>query len=309
MNLQNQSLSLPEYVRIVYEIESSIFQQQKFIKELSDSRGVLPPEPPPAVPKPKFRLRIITPHTLKICGLFCLASLVLIILGAIFPDSLFVLRGLGIAILGSFILFFFVYVSVLNYRKIIGKETLKKEIAQWEVDNETRKEYHIAHRKWSYFHLEMVNAMKKLQESKKVLADIYDANIIYPKYRNLPAVSCFLEYLLSGRCTTLEGVNGAYNLYENEARMDRIVTRLDYISAQLDRIQFNQQLLYSAVKQCNQDVNSLMTAVNQTAELMGRTVASAGAIEQSQATMAYQAKLLQREMSYHNRMKYGVDYR
>lgn len=246
---------------------------------------------------------------MKICGIVCLASLVLIILGAIFPDSLFVLPQLGIAILGSIILFFFVYVSVLNYRKIIGKETLKKEIAQWEVDNETRKEYHIARRKWSYFHLEMANAMKKLQESKKVLADIYDANIIYPKYRNLPAVSCFLEYLLSGRCTTLEGVNGAYNLYENEARMDRIVTRLDYISTQLDRIQFNQQLLYSAVKQCNQDVNSLMTAVNQTAELMGRTVTSAGAIEQSQATIAYQAKLLQREMSYHNRMKYGVDYR
>lgn len=63
MDLQNQSLSLREYVRIVYEMESSIFQQQKFIKELSDSREVLPPEPPPAVPKPEFRLRIITPHT------------------------------------------------------------------------------------------------------------------------------------------------------------------------------------------------------------------------------------------------------
>lgn len=309
MDLQNQSLSLREYVRIVYEIESSIFQQQRFIKELSESREVLPPEPPPAVPKPEFHLRIITPHTLKICGTLCLASLVQIILGAIFPDSLSFLWSLGVAILVSIILFFVVYGSALNYRKIIGKETLKKEIAQWEADNEDRKKYNIAHRKLSYINLEIVNAINKLQESKKCLADIYNANIIYPKYRNLPAVSCFLDYLLSGRCATLEGTYGAYNLYENEARMNRIITRLDHISVQLNQIQFNQQLLYGAIEQCNQNVNRLVTAVNQTAELVGRTAASTGAIEQSQATIAYQAKLLQKELAYRNRMQYGVNYR
>ena len=52
-----------------------------------------------------------------------------------------------------------------------------------------------------------------LHSLEKALAELYDENIIFPKYRELVAVSAINEYLLSGRCETLEGENSAYNLY------------------------------------------------------------------------------------------------
>mgnify|MGYP007024707781 CR=1 FL=1 len=51
----------------------------------------------------------------------------------------------------------------------------------------------------------------------------------FPKYRNLVAVSQIYEYILSGRCTELGGYQGAYNLYEQETRMDIVIMRLDDI--------------------------------------------------------------------------------
>lgn len=40
--------------------------------------------------------------------------------------------------------------------------------------------------------------------------------VIYPKYLTLPAVTTIYEYLESGRCDSLAGANGSYNLYESE---------------------------------------------------------------------------------------------
>lgn len=76
-------------------------------------------------------------------------------------------------------------------------------------------------------------------------------NIIFPKYRNLAAISSFYEYLESGRCTTLEGHEGAYNLFETEIRLNIIITKLDEIIDRLDQISSNQIMLYNAIKQSN----------------------------------------------------------
>ena len=48
----------------------------------------------------------------------------------------------------------------------------------------------------------------------ELLNNYYDKNIIYPKYRDLVALCMIYEYLVSGRCLTLEGRNGAYNKYD-----------------------------------------------------------------------------------------------
>lgn len=80
---------------------------------------------------------------------------------------------------------------------------------------------------------------------------LYASDVLFPKYRNLPAVATMLEYLQAGRCTELEGPNGAYNLYEAEYRADLIVVKLDKIISQLERIQQAQYNLYHAVSKTN----------------------------------------------------------
>ena len=82
------------------------------------------------------------------------------------------------------------------------------------------------------------------KEAMQTLQKLYDFNIIYPKYRNMVAVCTICEYLESGRCTELEGPNGAYNLYESELRQNLIIGQLENVITNLQIIQNNQFQLY-----------------------------------------------------------------
>lgn len=87
--------------------------------------------------------------------------------------------------------------------------------------------------------------------SRETLRKIYDRGIIFPKYRNLIMMCSIYEYFCSGRCTTLEGHEGAYNILEMEIRLDRIITQLDKVITQLGAIQQSQYMLYSAIQESN----------------------------------------------------------
>lgn len=100
-----------------------------------------------------------------------------------------------------------------------------------------------------------------IQNTKNVLDCYYQKNIIYPKYWNWVAVASFYEYLSSGRCTSLEGHEGAYNIFENESRQDLIIRKLDEVIENLNEIKENQYMLYSEIKQQNETVSKLTNDV------------------------------------------------
>ena len=96
------------------------------------------------------------------------------------------------------------------------------------------------------------NEVKMLEEglnaSFKTREEIYGLSVLYPKYRNWVAVSTFCEYFESGRVSTLEGPDGAYNLYESELRQNLIINRLEKIVDDLEQIKNNQYILYTELK-------------------------------------------------------------
>lgn len=98
-------------------------------------------------------------------------------------------------------------------------------------------------------------------ESVNRLGQIYDKNIVFPKYRNLIALSSLYEYICAGRCYALEGPEGAYNIYEAESRFDKIVTRLDQVIVHLDAIRDNQYVLFSAMQETNRQYEQFLDAV------------------------------------------------
>ena len=101
----------------------------------------------------------------------------------------------------------------------------------------------------------------KIKETSEVLNRYYSYNWIYDKYRNYVAVSSFLEYFNSGRCTKLGGHEGAYNIYEQELKFNIIVGKLDTIIERLDEIKNNQYVLYSEIRQQNNRIESLRKGV------------------------------------------------
>lgn len=101
-------------------------------------------------------------------------------------------------------------------------------------------------------------AERKKEEIIKVRDRFYDVDILFPKYRNMVAVCSLYEYFLSKRYSELEGPDGAYNRYETEIRLDRIITQLDVVIHKLEQIKANQYMLYDAIQQGNSITKKLL---------------------------------------------------
>ena len=107
------------------------------------------------------------------------------------------------------------------------------------------------------------NVTKDLKDVEKTLSKYYDLDVIYPKYRNLVALTTFAEYLESGRCKSLYGYTGCYNVYEQELRQNTIIGKLDQILIQLDQIKKVQFATYLAIQQSNAIQSAMLNTCNE----------------------------------------------
>ena len=98
---------------------------------------------------------------------------------------------------------------------------------------------------------EITKGEQQYQQTKQLLKKYYDMGFIYPKYRGLVPICTICEYLESGRCFSLIGPEGAYNLYESELRMNMIVSKLEDINNKLDVIIENQRMLIEELRKSN----------------------------------------------------------
>lgn len=109
---------------------------------------------------------------------------------------------------------------------------------------------------------EQKNTIKELKKIIDARNELYKYNIIYEKYRNYVALTTIYEYLASARCDSLEGINGAYNLYESELRSNEILNQLSKIVTSLDSIKSNQFMLYQELRKTNSILSDLSTSID-----------------------------------------------
>jgi hypothetical protein len=108
---------------------------------------------------------------------------------------------------------------------------------------------------------ELPQIIESIAYAEKELQEIYNQNIIFPKYRNFLAINQISEYIDSGRCSELEGPYGAYNLFENELRQNIIISRLDNIIHELEQIRENQYYTYLAIRAAQNAIDNLKVSV------------------------------------------------
>lgn len=152
-------------------------------------------------------------------------------------------------------------------------------------------------RDWNDTNTEMHSFMQKpLDESRALLQRYYSGSVIYPKYCTLPALTSIYEYFVTGRCTELTGPHGAYNLYEDELRKDTVISQLNTVIENLEKIRHNQYMLYQQVKSINENTNTIVSELQQ---IKGYTIQ----LTQLTALNAYYAALNERNtrvtMHYH----------
>ena len=115
--------------------------------------------------------------------------------------------------------------------------------------------------------LEILSKEKELVEitidkQKTALEKMYGLSVnnkyyLHPAYRGLSSVAVLYGYIDTGRCTELEGHEGAYNIYEQEKRMGYIIDKLDDISGKLDKMNGAMMYLGQAVYQCSDKLDQL----------------------------------------------------
>ena len=137
----------------------------------------------------------------------------------------------------------------------------------------------------------------------------YSCNVIYPTYRNLVAVTSFHDYLQSNRCDRLDGHEGAYNLFNVESRLDKIITRLDLIGSQLEAIRNTQYMLYTTMKESNRQLEILNGAARDMAQRIDTMAAGAAVTNAKLEKLNYNAELIRfnteqtrQEIQLRNRM-------
>lgn len=130
--------------------------------------------------------------------------------------------------------------------------------------------------------LQLAGMMTILESS---LNELYNIGVIYGKYRHVIALASFFDYFASGRCDELEGYEGAYNLFEMELRLDKIIYQIELVNANLQQIQKNQYKLYCAIADVNHNISVLSDGIrqglNQVAQAQGELysgVVQAGAM-------------------------------
>jgi len=263
---------LKKYLEAVIEIEKSIYTQESVISEIDDNIASLGRSQrfPKIEPPRKGGSEVYS--YLAIAGTFLVVGVPLILLGTCLGgDFLFdCLSGplliLSIpAIIGAIIavIVFFRKLAeekrdyrnaVTEYKRKIARQNSQKIRDKERVNNEL---LFIAPRLVEQ--REML--MDKLMESRRVLQEIYALDVIYIKYRNIVAACSFYDYIMSGRCNTLEGHEGAYNIFENQIRLDLIISKLDVVISKLEDIKENQFMLYHALSEGNELTSKLINNV------------------------------------------------
>lgn len=322
VTLQNRTdymdiTDLKEYLEIVVNMEKNIYLQNSLISYMKNRFDILGQKHIFQKPRTPNEISEDGSHGLFILCVILGIPLILIGVKLFHGQAGDPLLGVIMMPFGVIVLLFGVINRLLYLEKCskLNKEAEKRYAVESEeykkkicIDNERVQKELIEK---AVLSSELDALQKQNENTRKNLDKIYSMGVIFPKYRNLVMVCSIYEYVCSGRCTVLQGHEGAYNILEMEIRLDRIITQLDLIIKQLDVIRNNQYMLYSAIQETNQQVaqllqstkyvmDSLQSFQGQAEELTNR-IAS---IEKNSMLSVYQAESVQKELQYMNRMDY-----
>lgn len=280
---------IKEYLKNVFDLEIALYQHQQLVEGYVGRRqNDLPIKPTKQLPLPPEKpcLRQVDPTPQEVVTpKFLVASVVFALTG--FFGAFALLLPLAMEeesnpLLGIILLLIAVYSCCIMFH---CRRNAKQDIIELNQDEYNKYEkamelHRVAVERAEQNYLSEMQAYtqmrnnynkvtnEQLQEFDKVkftlqasLTKLYSQNIVYAKYRNIVAIATIYEYFDSGRCTELEGSNGAYNMYEGEIRSNIIIASLSQIISDLGQIKNNQYALYEQIHRSNMNVTYLLSNI------------------------------------------------
>ena len=133
--------------------------------------------------------------------------------------------------------------------------------------------------------IEEINA--KVSDACDVLKKLLKSGILHPKYWDFVAASSIYEYLSTGRCGTLEGGDGAYNLYEAEIRANRVIDQLDAVIDSLNTIKRNQYLMYNVLTSINRNIKDISQKMSVAVDALSHLESDVSSIKETTEMIEY----------------------
>lgn len=296
-------INLKTYTTQVKELEVAVYTQRRLMisqEEIIKSQHPVAPQleeiSEPEKPKQNTPIKIFDASSVALTIINC--CLLPIVVGSFY--CVFIGAGLGFLLLGiGFgVPFCFILKKIL---KVIHDNREKNETAERQYQ-EANKNYPVL---LEEYRMKLISASKNHEKAMEeydnsvlkynqrynkimtahqsavmtledALERLYAENVIFPKYRNLIDVTVINEYLLSGRCDKLEGIDGAYNLYEMELRQNIIINQLSIIIDDLEKIRRNQYSLYQELQKSNNTINEILSETRRMNETQQLTAYFAG---------------------------------
>lgn len=263
---------LKKYLEAVIEIEKSIYTQKSVIREIDDSIALLGRSQRFSKIEPPRQGGSEVYSYLAIAGTFLVFGVPLLLIGSCLSgDFLFDCLSVPMIVLSVPAIIGAIISVIVFFRKLAEEKQDYRSAVEEYKRKINRQNSQIARDKERVNSELLVVAPRlaeqrellasKLVESKRILDEIYALDVIYIKYRNLIAVCSFYDYIASGRCSSLEGHEGAYNVFENQIRLDLIIYKLDVVISKLEDIKESQYALYHALSESNQLTKKLVKNV------------------------------------------------
>ncbi len=293
---------MKKYLKNIYRLESSLYEQNLLYNKINAQINGLKNQPEEALYEENQKQKeSITDILGGIAGFGLLGAAALIIIRGVYSffayaggiiadlftgrlwDWLTQLALIG-ALIGVGISIVIIIWDIISTKYRLNKENEEIRLLNAEIMEKNRRNNYYISQKIVILNKEKDRLLAVYRETKNTLNEYYSYNIIFPKYRHLEAISSFCEYFSSGRCISLEGHEGAYNIYANELIQGIIINKLDNIIEHLDRIEDNQYMLYSAIKEGNEQSAYIASQINNTANLLAK-------IESNSDVTAYYSKI------------------
>lgn len=160
--------------------------------------------------------------------------------------GVFIALVLGLLVIFSVIL----TVNAMNNREIVSRNS--------QIQKENKIRYRRSCEKNKLLQVSANKLKKAYLKTDSVLQKMYDLDIICKEYRNIIAVSSIYEYLNSGKAASLKN---AYDVYEREIWLERIITKMDTVLQNPEQIANNQNYLYSVIKDIQPEIDAVSNLV------------------------------------------------
>lgn len=320
--LKNEDLK--EYMRILLDLEKNIRIQDEAINKLNDNIRTLGISENIEVPqKEKVYFSDAVLEYGPIVGIICgiIMAIIIFFQRMVWDYNIFMwiwnfvssafwalLWGALVAVGTGIVIGLIIAIFVFSHRKSKVNEKYQYDMQIYYSALEYDKNRVKAETIEKHFIQDKIAILKqKRSETSNLLHEMYGYGILHRDYHNITAVASIYGYLEKGMCRTLEfdsltGDKGAYNIYENESKLNKIITNEEKIIKELIKIKENQRELYYAMLSVEESVNKMISGVNRTAQMLTETNSQLNRLNGNTEVEVYNQQQTARELSYMNFM-------